>query len=599
MRISTITNWAYGVTVALTVVSGGAFLLSAHSAAVEQMATEAAWNMDQSVDQLASTAEQTSEDARLYVMKGEDRYLAAFRDDESKELAREQAVKNLIRSGLSSEERTALSEVEADAEALDAIEQQAVADFKRGDQSARQVLFGSEHERLQRDLLSSVAHFTALVATRAAEELSQAKRQNIFWGSVAKTMLGFTAVVFLSVLYFVLKRRVAMPLLQMTGVVRRLAKQDYDVEVAPDNRRDEIGEMNEAIQIFRDNGLERNRLDAERKRDQHIKDLILQMMHRLQACQDERELTSVVSLFAPQIFPDLSGRLYAMNDGRTVLDEGSRWGEPEHSPSQIPALYCWGIRRGRPHISDDIHGDVACEHITGERLGCMCVPLAAHGDTVGMLYFESSRAGEEFAAARVYIELIAENIGLAVANLQLRDRLTNLATRDPLTGLLNRRALDSELNRLRRQHMDMPAALLMIDIDHFKRFNDDFGHDAGDYVMKQVAAIMTEIVADAGSVHRFGGEEFSVILRGVERQPAFARAEAIRRAVETAPINYLGKPLGTVTISIGVASTENGGPATTIMARADAALLRAKRSGRNATLCDWTHDEGSGKLAVV
>ncbi len=126
--------------------------------------------------------------------------------------------------------------------------------------------FGPEHERLQTDLLASVQHFIDLVATRADDEFAGAKARTDLWDTIAKSMLGLTAAVFIGVLYFVLKRRVATPLLRMTGIVNRLAKQDYDVEVLPDTRRDEIGEMNEAIQIFRDNGLERERLDAERRR---------------------------------------------------------------------------------------------------------------------------------------------------------------------------------------------------------------------------------------------------------------------------------------------------------------------------------------------
>ncbi|WP_281033805.1 GGDEF domain-containing protein [Rhizobium leguminosarum] len=96
------------------------------------------------------------------------------------------------------------------------------------------------------------------------------------------------------------------------------------------------------------------------------------------------------------------------------------------------------------------------------------MPLAAHGDTAGMLYFEGPDGGLEMIAARVYIELIAENLGLAIANLQLRDRLANLAVKHPLTGLLNRRSLDENLNRLSREATDLPAALMMIDIDHIK-----------------------------------------------------------------------------------------------------------------------------------
>ena len=225
------------------------------------------------------------------------------------------------------------------------------------------------------------------------------------------------------------------------------------------------------------------------------------------------------------------------------------------------------------------------EHTTSAAL---CVPRAARGDTVGALYFEGPGETGELEAARVYIELIAENLALAIANLQLRDRLANLAIKDPLTGLLNRRSLDENLSRLRREANDLPAALLMIDIDHFKRFNDQFGHDAGDYVMGQVATIMTDIAANTGLVHRFGGEEFAVIMRSADKAAALAIAEATRRAIETAPVTYQGRPLGTVTVSIGLASTEDGRPSATLMQRADAALLRAKSGGRNVAVSDWS-----------
>jgi diguanylate cyclase (GGDEF)-like protein len=135
----------------------------------------------------------------------------------------------------------------------------------------------------------------------------------------------------------------------------------------------------------------------------------------------------------------------------------------------------------------------------------------------------------------------------------------------------------------------------MIDIDHFKRFNDQFGHDAGDYVMSQVAAIMTDVARTSGLVHRFGGEEFAVIMRSADKASALAMAEALRHAIETAPVTYQGQPLGTVTVSIGLASTEDGGPTSTLMQRADAALLRAKSNGRNVTICDWS--EADRRLA--
>jgi len=594
MRISTITNWAYAITVGLTLLSGGAFILATTYADRERDAVELAWQLDEAVETLERGAEQTTEDARLYVLKGEERYLNAFRAALGEERTRERAVRILNESGLPQSEVAALRALEANADILDAIEEKAVQDGINGNtEAARDALFSPEHEAAQSDLLSALSHFVDLVAMRTQDQLRQARVAADLWGSVAKWMLALTALVFLSVLYFVLMRRVARPLLHMSGIVRRLARQDYDVQLVSDGRRDEIGDMTEAIQIFRDNGLERERLDAERRKDQQTKDQILQLMHRLQACRQESELAPIVSLFASQLFPDLSGHLFVMNDGRTTLTARSSWGTPSLSRDEFSSLECWGIRRGKAHFSDDAQHDVRCQHLSEDvSKSGLCVPLAARGDTVGVLYFEGEEGRDSLTNARVYIELIAENLALAIANLQLRDRLANLAVRDPLTGLLNRRSLDENLLRIRREASDLPAALMMIDIDHFKRFNDEFGHDAGDYVMGQVAAIMSDAAKTTGIVHRFGGEEFAVVMRGTDKLSALALAEAIRHSIETAPINYQGQPLGTVTVSVGLASTEDQSPAT-LMQRADAALLRAKSGGRNATVTDWTRQAES------
>lgn len=590
MRISTITNWAYALTVGLTLLSGGSFIVATHYADRERDALDLAWKVDESVETLARAAELTTEDARLYVFTGEQRYLDAFQTALAEERERERAVRLLREVGLAEEELSALRAVEANAELLDAIEEAAVADFANGaEEQARATLFSAEHEEAQLGLLTSVRHFVDLVSTQTREDVEQASAQAGLWGTIAKSMLALTALVFLCVLYFVLTRRVARPLLQMSNVVQRLARQDYDVQLLSDGRRDEIGDMNEAIQVFRDNGLERERLDAERRKDQQTKDQILQLMHRLQACRQEGELAPVVSLFASQLFPNLSGHLFVMNAGRTALTAKSSWGTPTVSGVEFAAHECWGIRRGRAHLSDGANNDVRCVHIADQDASsALCVPLSARGDTVGVLYFEEADGSAALLAARTYVELIAENLALAIANLQLRDRLANLAVRDPLTGLLNRRSLDENLADLIQRNDDGPASLMMIDIDHFKRFNDQFGHDAGDFVMGQVAAIIASVAGHGGVAHRYGGEEFAVIFPQHEGAAALEKAEVVRHAIETAPIDYQGQPLGTVTVSIGVASTEDDRPKATLMQRADAALLRAKSSGRNIVVCDWS-----------
>lgn len=172
-------------------------------------------------------------------------------------------------------------------------------------------------------------------------------------------------------------------------------------------------------------------------------------MHRLQACRLEGELAPVVSLFASQLFPDLSGHLFVMNAGRTALIAKSSWGTPTLSGREFAAHECWGIRRGRAHFSEGANSDVRCLHLEQQgSSSALCVPLSARGDTVGALYFEEAEGSAALGKARTYVELIAENLALAIANLQLRDRLANLAVKDPLTGLLNRRSLDENLAEL-------------------------------------------------------------------------------------------------------------------------------------------------------
>ncbi len=586
MRITTITNWAYGITVVLTVLSAAAFILSARSATQERQAVEQHLLLSSMGEELALGAEETTDEARLYVMRGEARHLEAFTVDEGEERRRDTAINTLRGLGLPDGELQIVEQVVSDAEALDKIEEAAIATYRGGNQSgARDTLFGPEHERLQTALLNDVSQFRSLATARTEAAVHSAQARSDLWGDAAKIMLALTAVIFLGVLYFILRRRVALPLVRMTGVVNRLARQDYAVELPTERRRDEIGEMNDAIQIFRENGLERNRLDAERKRDLQTKDYILQMMHRLQACYAQNELAEVVALFVPQIFPGIAGSLYTMNESRSALTEVSRWLDPTHTQPSFPATACWGLRRGRPHVSHVADNDIACQHLDESGVPGLCVPLTALGEAIGLLYFEDrTKDATAVDAPQLYLELIAENIGLAIANLQLRDKLVNLAVRDALTGLFNRRSLDETLNNLHRDQSAQKVVCMMIDIDHFKRFNDEFGHDAGDEVLRHVAQIVSDTVGGIGTVYRFGGEELTVIATDMSDEQGFDIAEKLRTSVFTTPFSYRGRIVGPLSISVGVASSPVSGPTTTLINRADGALLQAKLNGRNKTV---------------
>jgi diguanylate cyclase (GGDEF)-like protein len=591
MRLSTITNLAYAITLVLTALSATAFILAARSAAFERVAVERHLELDALAEQLALRAEERTDEARLYVMRGDEQHLARFYVDEDRERQLEKAVDHLNGLGATPAEQELFGAIRTDADALDKIENEAIGAYRGGRQAeAQQMLFGDEHYRLHNQLLGSMSDVRESLGERSQEAVTAAKADSDFYGMIARTMLALTAVMFLAVLYFVLRRRVALPLIRMSGIVTRLARQDYDVEVLDEGRRDEIGEMSQAIQIFRDNGLERERLDAERRKDQGMKDLILQMMHRVQACQNQEELSDVVSRFLPQVLPAVPGHLYVLTEPGATLVSSASWLNPTTSQTSFGLDGCWGLRRGRPHVSERDGDDVLCHHLHLEDRDGLCIPLTALGDTVGLLFLELPGGSNALLQAeRLYLELVAENVGLAVANLQLRQRLTGMAKRDALTGLLNRRSLDESLNQLIQMPSKEATTCLMVDIDHFKRFNDKFGHDAGDAVMRYVARILTELVTGSGDVYRFGGEEFTVLLRWLSPAEAYDLAEKLRSAVERSPLSHRGQLLDPITISIGSASSPEDGPVTNLVERADAALLLAKQSGRNRIVRSLEH----------
>lgn len=588
MRLATITNWAYGVTVGLTLVSAGTMLLASRAQEQERSAVEQRYRLDQASSNLDAEIFALTDHARQFLNTEDPTYRLLYQRDLSKLASVENRLKHLDDAGAGQEELRIIKEAIGWADALHDEQREALAAYDRGDTShARLILFGAEYERELDRAQMLIEQFQSRLHQRTQAEVDNAEGLARIWKTVSELVLAITGLMFLCVLYFVFKQRVLRPVVRLSDVVSRLAAQDYAVEPPTIGRIDEIGDMAQAIRIFRENGLERQRLAAEREADLAVRDLLAKMTQRMQGCDTLNELEGVVQRFVPQIAPDLAGRLYLVDEKRGAVVEACNWLVPRHSRTEFPPLACWALRRGLPHQPAGPQIDVPCDHLDrGEAAGLpdtLCLPLTAQREMLGMLYFEPLQDERTAAMPLDYLRLLAENIGLALGNLRLRDALRELAMTDALTGLANRRQLDAVLKvqTSEAEQQKRPISCLMVDVDHFKRFNDTFGHDAGDAVLREVGLVLKGAMREQDLSSRYGGEEFLSLLVGVDADEAEKRAETIRGRIAALQLTFGGISLGTVTASIGVATAPVHCRADNLVETADAALYRAKAQGRD------------------
>ncbi|MES2498052.1 MAG: diguanylate cyclase [Pseudomonadota bacterium] len=595
MRIATITNWAYGITLLLTLGSGAAFMAAMRADDEERFAVERRLASVRIADDVELLVERMTDQARLYAMFGAAEHKTRWIRDRGGSGVAERTLARLSTMPVLGSERDDLRAAALDLKRIEAIETAAIAAADRGDRSTAQaLLYGADYLETDAALDRSLNRFKHEMTSRADQALAAARTRADHWDEIARTLLALTGILFLAVLYFILSKRVARPLAHMSDVVTRMARSDFEADLPDDRRRDEIGEVTRALRLFRRNSIERERLERERDEDRRIKDFIARMMHRMQGCDVEAELADVVACYAPQIFPDLAGHIFVYDHAGGRLASIGRWLEPDLSLVDFAPSFCWGLRRGHTHRSNAAGEDICCQHIRDvDGRDCLCVPLMAQGGTVGMLYFEG-KGDARYGERAIYLDLISENIGLALANIQLRAMLGALATRDPLTGLSNRRHLDEVLNveRALAESQGTPLACLMIDIDHFKRFNDEFGHDAGDLVMQHVAQVLKSHCRERDLPCRYGGEEFAILLPTRDSAAAAERAEEIRRTIRKVSLAYRGRSLPPVTVSIGVAAYPVEADAGSLISVADGALLVAKESGRDRVVIAGTMPPG-------
>jgi diguanylate cyclase (GGDEF)-like protein len=312
-------------------------------------------------------------------------------------------------------------------------------------------------------------------------------------------------------------------------------------------------------------------------------DLLGRMANRLPGSKNEDEFVKVIERFAPQILPGARGALYVLSNSQTILRQIGTWNDPIGSAAEFTPSECWGIRRGHSHMIMNATSDIGCMHVDSEQLsGYRCIPLIAQGETVGLLYIEEPQGTA--AVSDQDLNAMTETIGLSLVNLRLQQKLRNQSIRDPLTGLFNRRYLEEslELECSRAERSTKPIGIVMLDVDHFKRFNDTFGHEAGDIVLKHIGEVLRRSVRQGDVACRFGGEEFVMVLPETREAEALDVAERVRQSVQKLEIAYRNQLLGRITVSLGIALYPEAGqtPAELIEA-ADQTLYAAKNAGRD------------------
>ena len=315
-------------------------------------------------------------------------------------------------------------------------------------------------------------------------------------------------------------------------------------------------------------------------------EVLSRMTELLQACTQRAEAYAVVRETGARLFPNSAGALFIYRESRDLLENASTWGGGRTPHETLVPEECWALRLGNPHFVSR-GGAVRCRHVPEEIESYVCMPVQGQGQVLGLLHIEVSINPGTLRppiAVERRLHAFSDQVGPALANLKLRDALREMALRDGLTGLYNRRYLEDALARElhRAARSGKPVSVVMVDIDHFKQFNDKFGHDAGDFVLSAIARVISSGIRPSDIACRYGGEELTIVLPEADLDCACVRVEQLRLAIRNTDLTHRGQLLTAPTASFGIAVFPTHGLKTMdLLKAADKALFRAKKNGRD------------------
>jgi diguanylate cyclase (GGDEF)-like protein len=425
---------------------------------------------------------------------------------------------------------------------------------------------------------------TSLAAAAVGDmERIEADQATAFFLSLLAVLIGILASMWL------LSRWIARPLGDLLATAHRVDAGEDVPFVA--GRNDEIGRLGRALERMR-GGLYGQAAEAS------VVNRFTELTAFVEADGDVARAT--LDALEELVKPD-DGAIHISNRSKDrAVPEGSIGDVAPQVISLGQLANCPGVRRSSLYVTSDLAErlSVRCPIHPSTSGTLACIPLLALGEVVGAAHLHWQAVDALPLAVRGAVARITEHASLAIANRRLMTALQGMASTDGRTGLANSRSFDETLqDRLRARDPGDPLAVLMLDIDHFKDFNDRNGHPAGDQALRAFARVLGSAVRDGDIAARYGGEEFVVMLPGAAAADAVVVAERIRSQVEATTIDLSPGHRDQVTVSIGVAVwPTDADERVRLLEVADAALYRAKNSGRNRVVV--AADEFAGRGAA-